>query len=122
MQMSESRLAKILNAFRVDILARLGCPTRQIWTENLNDKWVFSNEYLSDLSSDLNMESIKAYPAQENLNTIFEDSFNSFLRDSGNSDIVVPGNIRSLICQRDASINLELKKNICPTGIIVMKK
>jgi len=116
------RLIRLMKAMRQDIIARLGPGAEKPWTKALDDKWIFDNNYLSNLAKDLGFSSSKVFPAQENLDIVFKTSFNSLLADSGNNDIVLPAYIVDFLDSIDKSISHELKQKLCPTGIIVFSK
>jgi len=116
------RLIRLMKAMRQDIIARLGPGAEKPWTKVLDDKWIFDNNYLSNLAKDLGFSSSKVFPAQENLDIVFKTSFNSLLADSGNNDIVLPTYIVDFLDSIDKSISHELKQKLCPTGIIVFSK
>jgi SAM-dependent methyltransferase len=118
----DSRLSSLIKALRLDYQARMGVPNIQAWTPHLDDKWVFGEAYLQDLCRELDLTSIQIYPAQPRTEFLFEESFRSLLSDSGNSNLQIPNEILQLIKDFDLGISNNLKKKLCPTGIVVMKK
>jgi len=122
LHLEEDRLAKLISALRFDYQARMGVPIIQEWTPHLDDKWIFGEAYLERLRRDLGLASIKIYPAQSQMRYLFETTFRSLLSDSGNSNLDIPPDVVRVIKDFDLGISNELKKRLCPTGIIVMTK
>ncbi len=118
----DDRLSTLIKALRLDYQARMGVPTIQTWTPHIDDKWVFGEAYLERLCRDLGLTSIEIYPAQPKTEYLFEESFRSLLSDSGNSSLEIPNEVAQVIKDFDLGISENLKKRLCPTGIIVMTK
>lgn len=120
--MMSSPIAKLMSALRLDIQARLGVPKVKPWTEYLDDKWVFDEPYLADLAKQLALSGVDVYPGQEDLTLVFETSFRSLLADSGNSDVLIPDEVWQVVREFDQGISNDLKRRLCPTGIIIFTK
>ena len=118
----EDHIGILIKALRLDYQARMGVPTVQAWTQHLDDKWLFGEAYLEGLCRDLCLTSIKIYPAQSSMESLYETTFRSLLSDSGNSSLEIPEEVLKAIKDFDLGISDELKKRLCPTGIIVMTK
>lgn len=119
---ADPRLPGLMKAMRRDIQARQGPPDEKPWTQHLDDKWIFDTAYLVQLGSQLGCCSVNIYPVQDDLSHVFEISFKSLLADSGNADVAIPERVLSFLREVDAGISPELKKKLCPTGIIVITK
>ena len=115
-------LAKLMRAIRWDIQSRLGVPLATPITAVLDDKWVFNDPYLKDLSRELGLSEVQIHPAQEDLSRIFEGELRSLIRVSGNEGMEIPLAVLEEVQEFDRAIGLELKRKMCPTGIIVFKK
>lgn len=118
----EDTLAALLKALRIDYQARMGVPTIQAWTPHLDDKWVFGEAYLGRLCCELGLTSVNIYPGQSNLDFIFEETFKSLLSVTGNANLELPAMVVAAIKAFDIGISADLKKRLCPTGIVVMTK
>lgn len=116
------RLINLMKAMRLDIQARQGPPSEKPWTSILDDKWIFDASYLSELTLQLGCSTVEIFPAQENLEHVFETSFRSLLADSGNGDIKISDEIVAFLAEVDSEIIGNLKQKLCPTGIIVITK
>ena len=119
---SDQRLTQLMTAMRRDIQARQGPPDEKPWTQLLDDKWIFDSSYLAVLAAQLECESVKVWPAQEDLRHVFETTFKSLLVESGNATLRLSESALQLLRDVDAGISVELKKKMCPTGIIVITK
>ena len=115
-------LARLMRAFRLDIQCRLGPPRVEPRTPLLDDKWVFDMPYLVDLARALGLSQAAIHPAQEDLTHVFEAAFRSMLADSGHAALPVPDAVLDAVREFDRSITPELKRQLCPTGIIVFTK
>jgi 2-polyprenyl-3-methyl-5-hydroxy-6-metoxy-1,4-benzoquinol methylase len=116
------KLFELMNIMRADIFARLGPIAQKPWTQYLDDKWVFDEPYLYSLAKKLNMSKIEIFPAIRDLTNVYQGYFYGILNDSGNKDIEINEKIRKIIEQFDANININLKENMYPTGIIIFTK
>lgn len=115
-------LAQLMHAMRLDIQARLGVPKVQSWTAFLDDKWVFNPDYLNTLSRQLHMSRVEIFPNSKNVTNVFESAFRSLINDSGNGHLELPPEVIAVVREFDKDISLELKKSLCPTGIIIFTK
>lgn len=118
----DDELARLMKALRLDIQSRLGPPLEKPWTAALDDKWVFDEPYLVRLSRQLGLSKVEVHPAQPDLTKVYEDAFRSVLSDSGNGALAVPEPVWNYVRAFDRGIDSELKKGLCPTGIIVFTK
>ena len=118
----DERLSKLMFAMRCDIFARLGVPEVKPYTRDLDDKWVFDPTYLAGLAKQLGMKNVEVFPVMQDLTTIFETTFRSFLTESGNADIVLPAKVLGLLREFDSGICSSLKSRFCSTGIFVFTK
>jgi SAM-dependent methyltransferase len=121
-RIENSPIEKLMCALRLDIQARLGVPNVKPWTEHLDDKWVFDEPYLADLTRQLGFSRADVYPAQEDLTAVYETTFRSLLSDSGNRGVEIPDVVLEAVREFDRGISVELKRKLCPTGIIVLTK
>jgi hypothetical protein len=122
-KMQNSPLFKLAYAQRIDIQARLGCPIiKKDFTEFLDDKWVFSEYYLTELCKQLNLSSVNVFSSVEVLDNLYKDTFISLVNDSGNSHVVIPEGILDILEKYDHSISNNLKSKLLTTGIIVFEK
>ena len=115
-------LARLMRAFRLDIQCRLGPPAVTPRTALLDDKWVFDTPYLVDLARQLGLSKVEIHPAQADLAHIFESAFRSVLADSGHAALALPDSVLDAVREFDRSTALELKRHLCPTGIVVFTK
>jgi SAM-dependent methyltransferase len=118
----DGKLARLMRLLRLDIQSRLGVPVEKPWTARLDDKWVFDEHYLLELARDLGLARVEVHPAQPQLANVFEEAFMSVLADSGNRDIAIPSEVLEEVREFDRGIAVELKAQLCPTGIIVFTK
>ena len=118
----ESELARLMKALRLDTQSRLGPPVQKPWTAALDDKWVFDKPYLAELARQLGLSRVDVYPAQPDLTNVYEGAFRSVLSDSGNAGLTVPEPVWDCVREFDRGIDSDLKKELCPTGIIVFTK
>ena len=116
------QLARFMRAMRLDIQSRLGPPREKPWTRDLDDKWVFDLPYLAELAAQLGLASVDVHPAQEDLSRVFEDAFTSLLADAGLGSVPVPPAVLECVRAYDAGIDPSLKREWCPTGIVVFKR
>jgi SAM-dependent methyltransferase len=121
-QPSDLRLIQLMNAMRTDLQARQGPPIEKPWTKHLDDKWIFNLAYLKDLGDQLGSVHTEIVPEYEDLTHLYEESFMSLLQVSGNADIVLSKNVIQFLQNLDEDIAPRLKKNLCPSGIIVFTK
>jgi hypothetical protein len=59
------------------------------------------------------------HPSEENLAHVFENTFTSLLSDAGLSSIPIPDDIRECVRAYETGIDARLKREVCPTGVIV---
>jgi SAM-dependent methyltransferase len=116
------KLARLMRAWRLDIQCRLGPPVVTPRTALLDDKWVFDVPYLFGLARQLELAKVDVHPAQHELANVFEGAFRSMLADSGNAALPIPGPVVDAVREFDRSIAPDLKRRVCPTGIIVFTK
>jgi SAM-dependent methyltransferase len=119
---ADGTLARLMRKFRDDIRARIGPPVARPQTPLLDDKWVFDVPYLLELSRGLGMSSIDVRPAQEDLTHVFEAAFRATLADSGNASLPIPPSVIEAVQEFDRAMAPELKRRLCPTAIVVMRK
>jgi SAM-dependent methyltransferase len=115
-------LARLMKALRLDTQCRLGPPVEKPWTAALDDKWVFDKPYLAELARQLDLSKVDVYPAQPDLTNVYEGAFRSVLSDSGNEGMAVPEPVWSCVREFDRGIDSGLKKELCPTGVIVFTR
>ena len=118
----EGDLARLMKALRLDTQCRLGPPVEKPWTAALDDKWVFDRPYLAELAHQLDLSKVDVYPAQPDLTNVYEGAFRSLLSDSGNEGLAVPEAVWDCVREFDRGINSGLKKELCPTGVIVFTR
>jgi SAM-dependent methyltransferase len=118
----DGALARFMRAMRLDIQSRLGPPVAKPWTRSLDDKWVFDRPYLTELASQLGLSSVQVHPSEPDLSRVFENTFTSLLSDAGLSSIPIPGAVLECVRGYDAGIDATLKRELCPTGIIVFSR
>ncbi len=116
------KLAELMRAFRLDIQCRLGPPVVKPRTALLDDKWVFDAPYLIELARRLGLSKVAIHPAQDDLANVFEGAFHSVLADSGHANLPIPDRVQDAVREFDRSIAPEMKRRLCPTGIIVFTK
>lgn len=115
-------IANLMRAMRLDIQSRLGVPVQKPWTKFLDDKWVFDGPYLENLAENLGLSAVSVTPTPLDLTRIYEVTFLSLLRDSGNGDVPVPAAVSAIVQEFDQGISVNLKQKLCPTGIIIFTK
>lgn len=115
-------LANLMRAMRLDIQSRLGPPVEKPWTRELDDKWVFDMPYLQRLAAELGLSKVDVHPAQPDLSRVYENAFTSLLADSGLSKIDVPQPVLDSVRRFDRGIGEDLKRELCPTGVIVFTR
>jgi len=115
-------LGRLMRALRLDIQCRLGPPVEKPWTAALDDKWVFDGPYLAELARQLGLSRVDVYPAQPDLTNVYEGAFRSVLSDSGNGELAIPDEVWECVREFDRGICAGLKKELCPTGIIVFTR
>jgi SAM-dependent methyltransferase len=118
----DGRLSQLMRAFRLDIQCRLGPPAARPRTPLLDDKWVFDEPYLADLARQLGLAKVEIHPAQDDLTHVFEAAFRSMLADSGHAALSVPESAVDAVREFDRSIGADMKRRLCPTGIVVFTK
>ncbi len=118
----EGPLARLMRAMRLDIQSRLGPPVEKPWTRELDDKWVFDTPYLERLAAELGLSRVDVYPAQPDLSQVYENAFTSLLADSGLAAIEVPQAVQDSVRMFDRGIGEDLKRELCPTGVIVFTR
>ena len=118
----DGTLACLMRALRLDIQCRLGPPVEKPWTARLDDKWVFDEPYLVALARNLGLSKVDIHPAQPDLTRVYEGALRSVLSDSGNGGLAIPEQVWECVREFDLGIDAELKKALCPTGIIVFTK
>lgn len=116
------KLAELMRAFRLDIQCRLGPPVVKPRTALLDDKWVFDTPYLIELTQRLGLSKVAIHPAQRDLANVFESAFRSVLADSGHAALPIPDPVLDAVREFDRSIDADLKRHLCPTGIVVFTK
>ena len=119
---TDGPLARLMKALRLDIQCRLGPPAPKPWTALLDDKWIFDEPYLMQLAVELGLSKVEIHPVQEDLSHVYEVAFRSVLADSGNAALAIPEPVTAAVREFDRSIGPELKRHLCPTGIIVFTK
>ncbi|HJU23982.1 MAG TPA: class I SAM-dependent methyltransferase [Casimicrobiaceae bacterium] len=112
-------LARFMRAMRLDIQSRLGVPEQKPWTRGLDDKWVFDRAYLLELGKALGLARVDVHPSEEDLTHVFENTFTSLLSDAGLSSIPIPDDVRECVRAYDTGVDARLKREVCPTGVIV---
>ena len=118
----DGRLAVFMRAMRLDIQSRLGPPVEKPWTRRLDDKWVFDEPYLLALGKELGVAAVDVYPAEPDLTGVYEKSFRSLLADGGLADVPIPAAVVDAVRAFDDGIAPELKRELCPTGVIVFSR
>jgi SAM-dependent methyltransferase len=119
---AEPDLEGLMKALRLDTQSRLGPPAEKPWTAQLDDKWIFDEPYLFDLARALGMSKVDIHPAQDDLSAIYETGFRSVLADSGNAGLAIPEAVLDAVREFDRAVGADLKRRLCPTGIIVFTK
>jgi SAM-dependent methyltransferase len=119
---SGGRLAQFMRAMRLDIQSRLGPPVEKPWTRGLDDKWVFDEPYLMALAKDLGLAGVDVHPADPDLTHVYENAFRSLLADGGLADVPIPPAVVDAVRAFDRGIAPELKRELCPTGVIVFRR
>lgn len=119
---AEPELERLMKSLRLDIQSRLGPPAEKPWTAQLDDKWIFDEPYLLDLARGLGMSKVDIHPAQNDLSAIYETGFRSVLADSGNAGLAIPEAVLDAVREFDRGVGPDLKRRLCPTGIIVLTK
>ena len=115
-------LARFMRAMRLDIQSRLGVPAEKPWTRELDDKWVFDRPYLTQLASQLGMAKVEVHPAEDDLSHVFENAFASLLSDAGLASVPIPDAVWKRVRSFDTGITPDLKRELCPTGVIVFSR
>ena len=115
-------LAQLMRALRLDIQCRLGPPVEKPWSAQLDDKWVFDEPYLVELAKELGLSKVEVHAAQPDLTTVYEAAFRSVLADSGNQGVEIPPRVLECVREFDRGIGPDVKRLLCPTGIIVFTK
>ena len=115
----DGELGRFMRAMRLDIQSRLGVPDEKPWTRGLDDKWVFDRPYLMKLAEQLGFPKVEVHPIEKDLSRVYENAFTSLLADAGLSSIPVPDEVRECVRMYDAGIGEGLKRELCPTGVIV---
>jgi len=118
----EGAIAGLMRAMRLDIQSRLGVPVLKPFTADLDDKWVFDEPYLQALAEELGLSAVEIHPGQTNLERVYETSFRSLLRVSGNAEAEIPPIVLEAVREFDEGISVDLKQKMCPTGIIIFRK
>lgn len=121
-QDDQGPMANLMRAMRLDIQSRLGVPVQKPWTQFLDDKWVFDMPYLRNLAEKLELSKVSVMPSPLDVTKVYEETFQSLLRDSGNGNIPVPAAVTAVVQAFDQEIGANLKRKMCPTGIIVFTK
>jgi len=111
-----------MKALRLDIQCRLGPPEPKPWTALLDDKWIFDEPYLIQLARELGLSRVEIHPVQDDLSQVYEVAFRSVLADSGNVTLSIPAPVEDAVREFDRSIGPDLKRHLCPTGILVFTK
>ena len=119
---SDGPLARLMKAMRLDIQSRLGPPVEKPWTRGLDDKWVFDRPYLEQLAVELGMSKVEVHPAQPDLSHVYEGAFTSLVADSGLAAAAVPQRVIDGVRAFDRGIADGLKRELCPTGVIVFTR
>ena len=112
-------LGRFMRAMRLDIQSRLGVPDEKPWTRGLDDKWVFDRPYLMKLAGQLGFPKVDVHPVEKDLSHVYENAFTSLLADAGLSSTPVPDEVRECVRMYDAGIGEDMKRELCPTGVIV---
>ena len=115
-------LARFMRAMRLDIQSRLGVPAEKPWTRELDDKWVFDRPYLTGLASQLGMAKVDVYPSEDDLAHVFESAFTSLLSDAGLASVPIPDTVWECVRSFDIGMSPDLKRELCPTGVIVFSQ
>jgi len=119
---ADGPLARLMKALRLDIQCRLGPPAPKPWTALLDDKWIFDEPYLMQLATELGLSKVEIHPVQLDLSQVYEVAFRSVLADSGNAALTIPEPVEVTVREFDRSIAPDLKRHLCPTGIIVFTR
>jgi SAM-dependent methyltransferase len=114
-----SALARLMRALRLDIQCRLGPPVAKPWSAQLDDKWVFDEPYLVRLKEELGLSNVEVHAVQPDLTSVYEGAFLSVLADSGNQGVEIPPAVLECVREFDRGMGPELKRRLCPTGIVV---
>ena len=59
---------------------------------------------------------------QQDLSQVYEVAFRSVLADSGHAALPIPAPVDEAVREFDRSIGPDLKRHLCPTGILVFTK
>lgn len=119
---SDGPLARLMKAMRLDIQSRLGPPVEKPWTRELDDKWVFDRPYLEQLAAELGLSKVEVHPAQPGLAHVYEGAFMSLVADSGLAAVAVTQRVLDSVRRFDRGIAEDLKRELCPTGVIVFTR
>ncbi|HEV3141090.1 MAG TPA: class I SAM-dependent methyltransferase [Vicinamibacterales bacterium] len=115
-------LAEALRAQRFDMQHRLGVPVVQSWTAGLDDKWLFDEPYLMELSEQLGFRRVEVHPVEDDMTRVYEGCLRSLLFATGNAELDVPQAVYDVIREFDRGIAPELKRKLSPAGLIIFTK
>ena len=75
-----------------------------------------------ELATELGLSKVEIHPVQQDLSQVYEVAFRSVLADSGNSALPISDPVQDAVREFDRSIAPDLKRHLCPTGIVVFTK
>lgn len=118
----DGQLAGFMRAMRLDIQSRLSPPVEKPWTRDLDDKWVFDEPHLMELAAGLGLSKVEVHPADPDLSHVYENAFRSLLSDGGLAAVPIPAAVIDCVRMFEGGMGLNLKRELCPTGVIVFTR
>ena len=116
------QLRTFLKEFLRDFDARKGIGSVRDYTKYLDDKWFFSKRWFQEYA-ERHSCSLRIVPTHATNETVFWDTFTVQSRlHNGFDSEQVPDWFEILVRSLDSSFSLEQKREICFTGVVVMRR
>jgi hypothetical protein len=75
-----------------------------------------------ELAAGLGLSKVEVHPADPDLSHVYENAFRSLLSDGGLAAVPIPAAVIDCVRMFEGGMGLNLKRELCPTGVIVFTR
>lgn len=119
-QTYDPHFVQVLRAIKVDAEHRFGMGRLKPWTAQLDDKWLFTREYLEQVCE---IHGCRAEILPMNISqTYFLATLNAYLNVSGYGDVIVPEWAKEIVDLFDRGIAPPIKEKLFTEGTVIIRK
>jgi SAM-dependent methyltransferase len=112
---------KLLRGMKNDLDHRFGVDVPKPWTRFLDDKWLFTVEYIRREAEELGCTLVGVAPWQTSPH-LYTDYLRELLRASGNERLELPEHVWGLVSRFDRMVDPTLHCDLAPEAIFAIRK